>query len=458
MLDQTTVPETSIDPDRLATLTAAEERRFADAHSRSLELGSRGRASLLAGVPMSWMLKWPGDFPIFFEEASGARLRDVDGNEFIDLCLGDTAAMAGHSPAPVAAAIAARSQAGMSAMLPTEDSVWVAEELSARFGLPFWQFCLSATDANRFALRLARWITERPRVLVFNWCYHGTVDESCIAIRDGVVESRPGNIGPAVDPTTTTTVIEFNDLEALRRELAGGEIACVIAEPALTNVGIVNPDPGYHEELRRLTLEYGTLLLLDETHTLCAGPGGMTARDSLEPDMLTIGKAIGGGVPIAAYGFAGDLAERVEGAKLFPPREASGGIGGTLAANALSLAAARATLGEVLTAEAFEHTIPLAEKLTDGVNTAITDAELPWHIVQLGCRAEYRYCQQPPRNGNEAANGRKKPLDRYMHLFAMNRGVLMTPFHSMALMSPATSEADVERHNQVFVEGIEALA
>jgi glutamate-1-semialdehyde 2,1-aminomutase len=300
-------------------------------------------------------------------------------------------------------------------------------------------------------------VTGRPKVLVFNWCYHGTVDETFATLADGAVRARRGNLGAPVDPAQTTRVVELNDVEALERALAHGDVACVLAEPALTNVGIVHPEPGFHDALRALTRRHETLLVIDETHTICCGPGGYTAAHGLEPDVLTIGKPIAGGVPAAAYGFSAELAERVTASIELEDVDV-GGVGGTLAGNALSLAAMRATLSEVLTEQAFTRMIALAERFTAGVEEAIEAAGLPWHVTRLGCRAEYLFGPDRPRTGSEAHAAGDFALERYMHLHALNRGVLLTPFHNMALMSPATTEADVDRHTEVFREATRDLA
>jgi glutamate-1-semialdehyde 2,1-aminomutase len=439
----------AVDRSRLDGLVARELERFAQSNPRSLELFERARGTLLGGVPMSWMAKWAGGFPLFLGEAHGARVVDVDGHEYVDFCLGDTGAMAGHAPPATVAAVAERAARGATAMLPSEDSIAAAEELTARFGLRGWQFTLSATDANRFAIRLVREITERPKILVFDYCYHGTVDESFATLQGDRAVARSGNVGPPGDVSLTTKVVQWNDADALERALAPGDVACVLAEPALTNIGIVLPEPGFHDALRELTRRTGTLLILDETHTFSAGPGGCTAAWGLDPDLLTIGKAIGGGVPAGAYGVSDEVAERIaahEGADY----EDVGGIGGTLAGNALSLAAVRATLTEVLTEAAFGRMIPLAARFAAGVADVIEDAGLPWHVTELGCRAEYRFSATPPRSGAESAAIGDDELERFLHLHALNRGILMTPFHNMALMSPATSEADVDRHTEVF--------
>jgi glutamate-1-semialdehyde 2,1-aminomutase len=445
---------TEIDRARLADVLRAEEERFVATHPRSGELFEEAKRSLLAGVPMPWMTEWAGPHPVFAASAEGAHFTDVDGNEYVDLCLGDTGAMTGHSPAPTVAAIAKQAARGITLMLPSEDSAAVADELERRFGLPYWQFALTATDANRFTIRLARAITGRAKVLVYSWCYHGTVDET-FAIRVGdVTKSRPDNIGPPVDPSLTTVAVEWNDVGALEAALAGGEIACVLAEPAMTNIGIVLPEPGYHDALRSLTREHGTLLVIDETHTICAGPGGYTAANGLEPDFLTIGKPLAAGVPAATYGMSEAVAARVlEHNELLEVSDV-GGIGGTLSGNALSLAAMRATLAEVLTDDAFARMIALGERFEAGVRDGIESSRLPWHVTRLGCRVEYAFSAEEPHNGGEAAAAQDRELDRFLHLHALNRGILMTPFHNMALMSPATTAEDVDRHTEAFAEAI----
>jgi glutamate-1-semialdehyde 2,1-aminomutase len=390
---------------------------------------------------------WAGGHPVYLAEAHGARVVDVDGNEYADLCLGDTGAMAGHAPEPTMDAV--RQLAGLTTMLPTEDGARVGEELARRFGLPYWQFSLTATDANRWILRMAREVTGRPRVLVFNWCYHGTVDETLVTLDEGVPRSREGNVGPMVDPTRTTRVAEFNELPSVEAALAEGDVACVLMEPALTNIGIVLPEEGFLASVHAACARTGTLLVIDETHTLSAGPGGCTAAWGLEPDAVTLGKAIGGGVPIGAYGVSAALAERIAAAE-DADLEDTGGVGGTLAGNALSLAAARATLERVLTAEAFEQMSALRERFVAGVEASLAAHGAPWCVVSLGARAEYRFCPEPPRSGGESAAAGDRALEEYLHLYLLNRGVLITPFHNMALMCPATREEDVDRHSEAF--------
>ena len=449
-------PTRTLDRARLARLLADETARFAAEHPRSQALHERARASLLDGVPMNWMVRWAGPFPLFVEEASGARFACVDGHEYVDFCLGDTGAMAGHGPGPTIAAVERQLGRGITHMLPTEDAIWSGEELQRRFGLPAWQFTLSATDANRFAIRLARHISGRSKVVVHDQCYHGSVDETFAVLEDGLVRPREGLIGPPVDVAETTRVVEFNDIDGLARALADRDVAAVLVEPALTNIGIVLPEPGYHDALRDLTRQTDTILIIDETHTICAGPAGATGAWGLDPDMLVIGKTIGGGIPAAAYGMSREIADRVSAS--IPDQNADvGGIGGTLAGYALSLAAVRATLGEVLTDAAFERMLPLGERWADGVDGVIRAHQVPWHVTRLGARAEYHFMAAPPRTGAEQAANADPELERFLHLWAMNRRILMTPFHNMALMSPVTVQADVDRHTEVFEAAVIAL-
>jgi glutamate-1-semialdehyde 2,1-aminomutase len=450
---------TQIEAGRLSAVHAAELERFAREHPRSRALFERARGSLVGGVPMTWMAKWVGGHPVYAAAARGATIEDVDGHTYVDFSLGDTAAMAGHSPPPTVAAVQRRlgQQGGATLMLPTEDAGWVGDELTRRFGVAQWSFALTATDANRWALRLCREVTQRPYVLVFNYCYHGSVDETFVTLDGARPRSREGNVGPAVDPTLTTRVCEFNDLGAVERLLADNQVACVLAEPALTNIGIVLPDAGFHDGLRAACDSTGTLLIIDETHTISAGPGGCTAAWGLAPDVVTIGKAIGGGIPIGAYGLSAELGARVEALDAADLVDV-GGVGGTLAGNALSLAAARATLGEVLTEEAFETMMALCDRFVAGLRAVLDEHDVPWSIAQLGARAELAFAPDPPRSGGASAALHDAALEDALHLFLLNRGVMITPFHNMALMSPATSEADVDRHTEVFAQAVAALA
>jgi glutamate-1-semialdehyde 2,1-aminomutase len=442
----------AVERTHLAALIEREREIFRERTPRSRALAEEARAVQIFGVPMPWMAKWVGGYPLFYAEARGNRVVDVDGHEYIDFALGDTGSMPGHSPEATVRAVVRRmgELGGVTTMMPTEDSTWVAAELRRRFGLPFWQFALTATDANRFVLRIARQIQRRPKVLVFNWCYHGSVDETVAVIGPGgETVPKPGNVGPQVDPAVTTVVVEFNDLAGVRQALAGGDVACVLTEPALTNIGIVLPEPGFLEGLERACRETGTLLVYDETHTISAGPGGCVAAWGLRPDIVTIGKSLGAGVPVAAYGVSEAVLARIEADDEGDYLD-WGGVGGTLAGNALSLAATRATLAEVLTDAAFVHMTELATRYREGVERAIERHGLPWCGVQLGARAEYHFYAEPPVSGGQAASLIDDDLDDYLHLYTLNRGIVMTPFHKLALMCPATSAADVDRHSEVF--------
>jgi len=440
----------------VAELTAAEQQRFAELHPRCGELWRAGEVYMPDGVPMLWMAKWPGPWPLHVEDASGAHFRCADDIDFVDLCLGDTGAMCGHAPPATVAAISAQLLKGSTFMLPTASARDAAALLEQRFGLPLWQFTLSATDANRSLIRYARQVTGRPRILVIDKCYHGTVDEAYAELENGEVVSRRGNIGAPVPLGQTTAVVPFNDLAAMERALRRLDVAAVLIEPAMTNIGIVLPDDGWHEAVRDLCTETATLLIIDETHTLSAGPGGMTLRDGLEPDAVVVGKTIAGGIPAGAYGMTADLAERVRSSLELEDIDV-GGVGGTLAGNAVSMAGIVATIGEVLTAEAYPAMIDRATEWTTGVQQAIDEFGLPWQVTQLGARSEYSFRANPPANGAEAADADDFELQQFLHLHALNRGILMTPFHNMALMCPVTTSADVERHTAAFRDALEAL-
>lgn len=451
-----------MDRARLASLLDEERRQHRTRNPGSWQQFSRAE-HLFTGVPMTWMANWAGGFPLALDRANGAQVTDVDGHTYVDFALGDTGAMAGHSPRPVVEAVRRRVETlgGITTMLPSEDAEWVAAELTRRFGMAQWSFALSATDANRWALRLARLATRRPQVLVFSYCYHGSVDETfVVAGPDGTTVSRPGNVAPAVDPAVTTVAVEFNDLDAVSRALRTGRIAAVLAEPALTNIGIVLPDAGFHTALRELCDETGTLLMIDETHTFSAGPGGATRAWDLRPDIVTIGKAIAGGIPIGAFGLSDQLARTLFGRIGDDDADIVdvGGVGGTLAGNALSMAAARATLEHVLTDDAFSAMTVLADRLADQVERSIADHGLPWSVSRLGARSEYRFCAPAAANGTQSALVEDVELNEYLHLCMSNGGVLITPFHNMILTCPDTTMADVDRHGELFDSALHRLA
>jgi glutamate-1-semialdehyde 2,1-aminomutase len=428
----------------IRTLIEREHARFTVANPRSRELATRAARHWLHGVPMHWMLDWGTPFPLFVAAAHGATFRDADGHGYADFCLGDTGAMFGHAPTPVVEAVRRQGERGFTAMLPSDDAPVVGELLAQRFGLPFWQMAVTATDANRFVLRLARWLTDRPKILVFNGCYHGTVDETFVRLRSGRPIHRPGLVGQAVDLTANTKVVEFNDIPALEAALAPGDVACVITEPALTNIGMVLPQPGFHDALRAATRRTGTLLVIDETHSISTGPGGYTRAFDLAPDFFVLGKPVAGGIPCAVFGFTAAIAERLT--KLWAAKEPGhSGLGTTLSGSPLALAAMRANLEQVMTDAAYDHMLRLSRQLADAVSALIAERGLPWHVSNLGARAEFVCAPQPPRSGTEAAAAMHGDLEHAIHIYLLNRGVLIAPFHNMTLVCPATTAADVDR-------------
>lgn len=439
-----------IDEARVASLFTQEVTRYQAANPKSEELNRKGRETMLHGTPLHWMSQWPGPFPIGIQSAHGAQLTDIDGHSYVDFCMGDSGAFFGHGNEAVASAIADFvTTRGATMMLPSEDSIAVTQELKSRFGLPFWQFTVSATDANRFAIRAARAITGRDLVLVFNGKYHGSVDETQVELDNGEMAPQHGIHPNATNFSETTRVIEYNDVEALRAALADKQVACVLAEPMLTNIGMVPPIAGYNEALRDLTRATGTLLIIDETHTVCAGPGGCTKRWGLEPDIMVMGKVLAGGIPSAVWGLSESVGRALE------ELTAGGGInhygfGGTLAGNALTIHAMRATLERVMTDETYARMEALAQRMQDGIATHITNRGLPWHVSRIGARVEYLYSSNVPRNGGEAAAARDDDIEELIHLYFLNRGVLLSPFHNMALVSPYSTPADVDTYLTIF--------
>ncbi len=440
----------------IAAMIAAEQARYAEANPRSAALAKEAARHWHRGVPFHWMLDWGTPFPLFADKAVGAELWDVDGHRYDDFCLGDTGSMFGHSPPAVAEALARQGTRGLTYMLPTEDAVVVADELAKRFKLPFWQVTSSASEANRAVIRWARGITGRDKVLVFNGCYHGAVDDVFVDLRDGVPELRRSLVGQVYDVRAHTVVIEFNDLAALEAALAKGDVACVLAEPAMTNVGMVLPDPGYLTALRQLTARYDTLLVWDETHTISTGYGGHTGTYGPLPDMFVLGKPVAGGVPCAVYGFSEEVAARMEQCREEGEKGHSG-IGTTLSANALALAAMRACLTEVMTTAAYDHMLPLAAELAAKLRAVIAGRGLDWHVTHIGSRGEFICDPAPARNGTEARAKMHGALEHALHLYLINRGVLIAPFHNMTLVSPATTSAQVDRLANVLDDCLQTL-
>jgi glutamate-1-semialdehyde 2,1-aminomutase len=441
---------TVIRPERIAELMKIEEQRFLDLHKASTAAFHKSSKVMHEGVPMSWMAKWPGAHPVFVKEAKGAHFTDLDGHDYIDFCLGDTGSMTGHSPAATVAAVKAQIDKGITAMLPSENAAIVSDLLRERFGLPLWQFTVSATDANRHVIRYSRMITGRQKIVVIDRCYHGSVDETFATLDDaGFTIKREGNIGAPVDLDVTTRVVEFNDLPAMEAALALGDVAAILMEPAMTNIGIVLPEDGYLKGVEQLCKKYGTLLIIDETHTISVGPGGMTAQLGLKPDFFTIGKALAAGIPVGTFGMTQAVANAIK-AQIEIEKIDTGGIGGTLAGNILALAAMRATLSDVLTEANFAIMLELGDRWSDGVDAAIKEFDLDWHCNRLGARGEYIFKGKAPRTGREAAESGDFALEQYIHLRLLNDGFLLTPFHNMALMCPDTTAADVDAHTAAF--------
>ena len=446
----------SISRQHIRDMLAREVSLFEEQHPRSRELAARCTPHFLAGVQMPWLVEWESPFTVFVDKAKGAAITDVDGNRYVDLCLGDTGAMFGHSPDVLVEAMREALDHGLTYMLPTEDGMAIATELARRTGLPRWSFTLTATDANRFAARVARAVTGRDKILVFDGCYHGTHDETLARLDDGVINPRQGSIGPPVALDVTTRVVEFNDIDTLEKEMQIGDVACVLTEPALTNAGMVMPDDGFHERLREVTRKYGSLLLIDETHTISSGPGGYTQAFGLEPDMFVLGKPIGGGIPAAVYGCTEDIATRFD-RLIDPDHPVVVGIGGTLSGNALSLRAVRTMLENVITDENYRQMFDIAERLETGIWQVIEQYELPWHVSRMGARVEYGHTPKPRRTAREVEETTDGELERLLHLYCLNRGVMITPFHNMMLTSPATTVDDVDLHSEVFAECVREL-
>ncbi|RDV07343.1 aspartate aminotransferase family protein [Sphingorhabdus pulchriflava] len=440
--------------DRIASREVAAFRK---ANLISLELGCQAAANWFQGVPFHWMLDWPSPVPLVAAGAKGAMLMTVDGRTLDDFCLGDTASMFGHSPAPLAEALAKQAGEGLSYMLPTEKGVELGGMLAAMFGLPRWQVTTTASEANRAVIRWCRGITGRNKILIFNGCYHGAVDDVFVDLRahpsGWEATMRASLIGQVHDILPTTSVIEFNDIDALERELKRGDIACVLAEPVMTNVGMVRDAPGYLEALRRLCSETDTILVFDETHTISSGYGGHSNAYGPKPDMMVIGKSIGGGVPTAVYGFSEEIAERM--AKLNASRPSGhSGIGTTLSANALAISAMHAMVGKVITHEAYRHMLALAQRLVKGIEGIIAAHQLPWHVVNVGARVEFVCAEKPSTNGSEARAAMHPRLEAAIHLYLANRGILLAPFHNMMLLSPATQEGQVDRLVHVLNDAV----
>lgn len=438
--------------DALKRVAEREHAAFITSHAESARLATASALHWLNGVPMHWMRDWSTPHPLFVREARGVELEDVDGNRYVDFCFGDTGAMFGHSPAPIARALAQTGAAGITSMLPAERVARVGEKLAKLFGLPYWQMTQTATDANRGVLRWARAITGRPRMLVFDGCYHGTVEETLVRGWEGGTRARAGLIGMNHDVAATTDAVPFNDLAAVEAVLERGRTAAVIAEPVMTNIGMVLPQPGFLADLRAVTRKHGTLLIIDETHTLSSARGGYTQAQRLDPDFWVCGKAIAGGMPCAVFGFT---AEVESGMRRVQAERAGGhsGMGTTLSANALALACLEASLDELMTPAHYDVMLATAAYLSEGLGRVFAAEDLQWHVSRVGARLEFGF-GKPPRNGVESERAAWPELEHAIHLYLLNRGVLLTPFHNMMLCSPLTTTAHADtllRHLHEFL-------
>jgi glutamate-1-semialdehyde 2,1-aminomutase len=437
-------------------LLANEREHYLKLHPRSAELSNKANQHFLYGVPMHWMNDWGTPVPLFVDHTDGAHFTCADGIDYTDFCLGDTGAMFGHSPAAVAKAISAQANHGYTTMLPSKLAPDVGEALSDFFGLDYWQLATTATDANRFVLRWARAVTGRNKLLVFDGCYHGTIDDTEIDIIDGKTVNRASLLGQVYDLGMYTVAVPFNDLAAVERELAKGDVAVLLTEPALTNCGMVLPHAGFIAGLRALTTKYGTLLTLDETHTISTARGGWAKTNQVTPDFLVVGKPIAGGLPAAAYGFGEAMAARMKAAKDNAPAGHSG-IGTTLSGNMMTLAAMHATLTEVATEAAYQHMLSLATSLEKQLTNLIKSKNLAWNITRLGARLELQFCKESPSTAQQAREAQNDTLESAIHLYLLNRGVLLTPFHNMMLVCPATTNIDTNRLLNIFNDCLNEL-
>ena len=437
--------------DRLDTLTAREAKRFAAGRPKAKAALSSGASAWLDGVPMHWMKDWPMPHLPVITKAKGARITDLDGFEIDDFCLGDTGSMFGHSPAPVAKAIRKQASRGLTYMLPPESVTEVGDLLTARFGNFRWQIATTASDANRFAIRVARAITARPKILVFNGCYHGAVDETMVELENGKTQTRAGLLGQINDLSQTAVCVEFNDLAAVEAALAKGDVAAILTEPVMTNCSMVLPAAGFHDGLRSLSRRFGTLLIMDETHTISSGLGGYTAVHSLSPDMFVVGKCVAGGLPTAVWGMTPEIAQRYQVADAARPPGHSG-MGTTLSANPMQFACLKATLSKVMTAKNYTHMEKLAESLSHGLAASIDRHAAPWHVVRVGARVEFICAPGPLKNGAEAGLAHVPALESAVHVALLNRGCLIAPFHNMMLISPTTRKRQVDRLIAAFDE------
>jgi len=416
--------------------------RFRRDRPRSLAMLSRARAHMPNGTPMAWMAS-EYEQPVYIDHGQGAGFTDLDGFTYVDFNASDMAMFCGHANPAIVAAVVAQAARSTQFLLPTEASVEVAEELARRYPLQHWQFTLSATQANTEAIRLARAVTGREVVVLFEGHYHGHFEEGLVDLADG--QARTVQRGLSRGITGRVRIAQFNDPSTLRTALEPGDVALVLTEPAMTNgIHLLLPEPGWHEALRELTRQHGTVLAIDETHTHVVGPGGATGMWQLEPDVVTIGKAVAGGLPLGAYGVTAELGDQLDVAR-------NVATGGTLFGNPLCAAAARAALTQVLLPEAYQHTTALGGELADGIGQAIAAAGLPWTAIRFGPRTGQWYGPMP-RTGAQAHALADGQLTRLIRIWLANRGIWEALPGAGPTVSIPVTRADVTRYVNAYAE------
>lgn len=447
-----------IDRRRIAELRRREDQRFVEERPRSRALLQQARASMPAGVPMSWMVSLYAHAPFFVREAKGAYITDVDGHRYLDMNLADTSMACGYGLEVVAEAVRSQFLRGSQYLLPTEVSIPATRALAQRYGMPRWQFTLAASSANVEAIRIARAFSGRDRVLVFDGKYHGILDETCHVPGQGGVE--PELRGLARDAGKATDIVPYNDLAAAERVLERGETACVLVEAAVTNVGgVLMPRAAFLEGLGELTRRFGAVLVLDEAHTHVCAYGGLKRAWNVGCDVLVLGKAITGGIPAGVYGLTEALADFVEnaldrGSRGYVPELA---IGGTLFGNPLQIAAIGATLEHVLTAAAQARAAQLGERLASGIETGARRRGLPWSAHRLYNRSGYHFAEKLPGTNAEARAAADPELRDLMRVYMANRGVWEAIYSASPAVSLAAAEADVDLYLSVYEACLDEL-
>lgn len=446
-----------VNREKLSAQLELERKSYLEKHGKSLQQKEKRREVLLYNAPMNWMQQWPLDFPVTVERGEKHKITDVDGNEYIDFCLGYSAAFPGHGIGEVGKALSGTMEGGMVYTMPSALDAEAGALLKERFGQDYWGFALSATDANRFIIKLCREITGRQKILVFNGCYHGTVEETFAMGEDGKTRTREGNIGIGVDTAKTTTAIEFNDLNALEAELRKEEYACLMMEPVMTNCGIIHPAAGYLETAKALCGKYGTVFIIDEAHTITGDFRGYARKHNLGPDVLILGKCIGGGFPAGAYGVSENIKKRIDAIIRVEYSDTSG-IGGTMTGSVMAMAGIKAALTYALTEENYIKAGFNTEMIAEGIRRIIDDNGLCWSVVTLGARFDVWFMEKPGRNAAEAFECHDADLYEYIFTALINRGYIMSPYWNiLGSVSPYISEAECRAFLKTFEEIIRSI-